>query len=67
MDWRAWAKARDRGLLCSINPDAHSIEELHDIHFRINIDRKGWLEKKDVINTKTLSQMRNFLRWRALH
>jgi histidinol phosphatase-like PHP family hydrolase len=24
MDWRWWKRARDKGVLCSINPDAHS-------------------------------------------
>ena len=23
MDWRLWAKAADKGLMCAINPDAH--------------------------------------------
>ncbi len=62
MDWRLWIQYRDRGLKCSINPDAHSIKDLMNCHFGINIARKGWLKKRDVINTLSLKEMRLFLK-----
>ncbi|NJM38376.1 MAG: DNA polymerase/3'-5' exonuclease PolX, partial [Akkermansiaceae bacterium] len=49
MDWRWWKRARDKGVLCSINPDAHSTARLHHIGLGIRIARKGWLRKKDVL------------------
>lgn len=61
MDWRYWIKAKEKGLLCSINPDAHSISDLLNCQYGIHMARKGWLEKKDVINTKTLKEMQHFL------
>jgi DNA polymerase (family X) len=62
MDWRFWHQASQKGLRCSINPDAHRIGDLQYYLAGINIARKGWLEKKDVINTYTLAQMTKFLK-----
>lgn len=61
MDWRYWKKAKEKGVKCSINPDAHSLRDLKNCEFGINMARKGWLEKSDVINTKTLNQIKKFL------
>lgn len=64
MDWRFWIQAKERGLKCSINPDAHSIHDLYNCHYGVNIARKGWLKKEDVINTLNLKQMIQFLKKR---
>ena len=61
MDWRFWHAAADRGLLCCINPDAHAKEQLQLIQAGINIARKGWLQKKQVINTLPLKKMQELL------
>ena len=61
MDWRYWRKARDRGLLCSINPDAHSTRGLQHLRFGVEVARKGWLRKQDVLNTRRLGALREFL------
>lgn len=61
MDWRFWHAARDKGLLCCINTDAHATSS-HE-HFRagVNVARKGWLEKKDVLNTRSLKEVQKYL------
>lgn len=64
MDWRFWIQAKERGLKCSINPDAHSIHDLYNCHYGVNTARKGWLKKEDVINTLNLKQMIQFLKKR---
>ena len=35
--------------LC-INPDAHNVDGLKDVEYGVGIARKGWLEKKNVVN-----------------
>jgi DNA polymerase (family X) len=50
MDWRFWKRAKDLGVRCAINPDAHSVRGLQDLWFGIAIARKGWLTREDVIN-----------------
>ncbi|MBL9180482.1 MAG: DNA polymerase/3'-5' exonuclease PolX [Verrucomicrobiaceae bacterium] len=50
MDWRWWRLAKEKGVKCSINPDAHSTRGLQDVIFGIKAARKGWLTRDDVIN-----------------
>ena len=61
MDWRWWKRARDKGVLCSINPDAHSRAALHYIGQGVSIARKGWLRREDVLNTRSLKDIEAFL------
>ncbi|HEY1121183.1 MAG TPA: PHP domain-containing protein, partial [Haloferula sp.] len=62
MDWRWWHRARDKGVLCSINPDAHSINQLQYLRFGASVARKGWLRREDVVNTKPLKEMESWLK-----
>jgi DNA polymerase (family 10) len=52
MDWRLWKRAAERGLACSINPDAHRAEDLEYVRAGINAARKGWLTRENVVNTR---------------
>ncbi|MBK1826105.1 DNA polymerase/3'-5' exonuclease PolX [Haloferula rosea] len=61
MDWRWWKKARDKGVRCSINPDAHRTEQFQYLRFGADVARKGWLRKQDVINTMNLEEVEAFL------
>lgn len=61
LDWRHWKQARDKGVKCVINPDAHHTSQIGYVRLGTNIARKGWLEKKDVVNTLKLPQMREAL------
>ena len=61
LDWRWWHKARDLGILCCINPDAHKTSHLRFLDFGVTMARKGWLRAQDVINTRTLVQLRKLL------
>ena len=61
MDWRHWHRARDKGVLTSINPDAHSTEQLQYLAFGVRLARKGWLRREDVLNTLSLEEVREFL------
>lgn len=62
MDWRLWHKAAEKGLKCSINPDAHAIEDLKYFRMGVSIARKGWLEKRHVINTQSLAAIKRTLK-----
>jgi DNA polymerase (family 10) len=61
MDWRWWKRARDKGVLCSINPDAHSTARLHHLGLGIKQARKGWLRREDILNTRALAEVQRFL------
>lgn len=53
LDWRLWPYAKSRGVKCVINPDAHRNEHSGFLRFGTGIAAKGWLEKRDVVNTSS--------------
>jgi DNA polymerase (family 10) len=61
LDWRLCRHARDKGVMISINPDAHSVEGLRDVPFGVGVARKGWLRARDVLNTRTASAVARLL------
>jgi len=62
LDWRWWPLAKQKGVKCVINPDAHRTERLQDLWFGIGIARKGWLTKDDVMNCLPLRKIEIALR-----
>jgi DNA polymerase (family 10) len=59
--------ARDEGVLVSIDADAHSVLDFADIRFGIGQARRGWLEKRNVLNTRPLAQLRAVFKRKAGH
>lgn len=57
LDWRWWRLAKEKGVRCSINPDAHSVGGLQNLFFGIGAARKGWLTRKDVVNCLPLDKV----------
>jgi DNA polymerase (family 10) len=50
--------AKAAGVLVSINSDAHSTFDLANLDLGVGQARRGWLEKRDVLNTRTLKELR---------
>jgi DNA polymerase (family 10) len=61
LDWRWWPRAKEKGVKCVIDPDAHRSERLQDLWFGIGIARKGWLTKEDVVNCLPLGKIERAL------
>ena len=61
MDWRWWPLAKEKGVKCSINPDAHHPAQLDHLWFGIGAARKGWLTRDDVVNTLPLGKIEDVL------
>ncbi len=61
MDWRLWHYAKEKGVKCVINCDAHRSEHVQYLRLGAGIARKGWLEAKDVINTLPLDKLKKEL------
>jgi DNA polymerase (family 10) len=53
--------AKDAGVLISIDCDGHSTRDFDNLSHGIAQARRGWLEKGDVLNTRTLKQLRPLL------
>ena len=62
LDWRWWPLAKQKGVKCVINPDAHRTERLQDLWFGIGIARKGWLTKDEVVNCLPVGKVEQALR-----
>jgi DNA polymerase (family 10) len=52
LDWRLCREARDAGVAITIGPDAHALAGLQNVDFGVGIARKGWLEPRDILNTR---------------
>ena len=61
LDWRWWQRARDKGVKCVINPDAHRISQFSMLRHGVTMARKGWLRRGDVMNTQSLEAMKKTL------
>lgn len=61
MDWRWWRRARDKGVKCAINPDAHHVEGFQNLHFGIRVARKGWLNKDDILNCRSRQEIAKWM------
>jgi DNA polymerase (family 10) len=57
LDWIHCKHAKSLGVMLVINPDAHAPSELKFLPFGIDVARRGWLTRKDVLNTLPLSQV----------
>jgi DNA polymerase (family 10) len=53
--------ARDIGVLVSVASDAHSTLELGHLQWGIGQARRGWLEARDVLNTRPVDEVRRLL------
>ncbi|MFZ5509229.1 MAG: DNA polymerase/3'-5' exonuclease PolX [Pseudomonadota bacterium] len=53
--------ARDEGVLVAINSDAHSALDFANLRFGVGQARRGWLEARDVLNTRSLRELRKLL------
>jgi len=61
MDWRWWPLAREKGVRCVINPDAHQVSGLQHLWFGVAAARKGWLTRQDVVNCLPLRKIETVL------
>jgi DNA polymerase (family X) len=54
-------KAKDREIKLAINTDAHGPKDLEWMRYGVGTARRGWLEKKDVINTLSYKELKKIL------
>ncbi|WP_051748425.1 DNA polymerase/3'-5' exonuclease PolX [Nevskia soli] len=54
--------AKEQGVPICINSDAHRTGDFTNLRYGVGQARRGWLEKGDVLNTRTLPQLRQYLK-----
>ncbi len=57
-------RAREGGVQFTISTDAHSTESFRFLDFGVLAARRGWVRKRDVLNTVTLTKLRKVLKSR---
>jgi len=59
IDWRYLPYAKEKGVMIAINPDAHNAAGIKDVFYGVGIARKGWQEKKDILNTRSGDEIKD--------
>ncbi len=67
LDWRWHQYALEKGVMLSINPDAHRNEGFTDMHYGVYVARKGGLTSKNCFNSFNLHQIERYLVDRKPH
>ncbi len=62
LDWKFGNKAKEVGMMTSINPDAHTIDGIDLMTYGVRIARKGKYEKERVLNAKSADEVRAFFK-----
>lgn len=64
IDWRWIPYCMEKGVMISINPDAHEKEAFHDMHYGVLVARKGGLTKEMCFNALSLKELEQRLKER---
>jgi len=64
LDWRMVRQARAAGVTISLGADAHSVSGMSNVAVGLGIARKGWVEARDVLNTRDADGFLAFTRQR---
>ncbi len=61
IDWRWIPYCLEKGVMISINPDAHQLKGYHDMRYGTYAARKGLLTKDNCLNAMDLNAFENYL------
>ena len=62
IDWRELYYAVEKGVMISINPDAHQVEGFQDMFFGTLIAQKVGIPRRNVLNAMDLNEINRYLR-----
>lgn len=62
LDWRWHQYALEKGVILSINPDAHRNEGFLDMHYGVIVGRKGGLYKEKCLNALSLHEIEHYFK-----
>ncbi|WP_407429677.1 helix-hairpin-helix domain-containing protein [Arcticibacter sp.] len=67
IDWRWHQYAIEKGVMLSVNPDAHSVRGFQDIHYGVIAARKGGVAAENCLNALNLTEISAFFESRRAH
>ena len=50
-----------KGVMLTMGTDAHHVDSMDNMKYGVFVARRGWAEKKHIVNTKTLSEFEKML------
>jgi DNA polymerase (family 10) len=53
-------KAIEAGVKLTISTDSHSVDHLRFVEYGVSVARRGWCEKKDIVNAMTLKELAKY-------
>ncbi len=56
--------AKEAGVKLAVNTDAHNVHQLDFMRYGIDVARRGWLERNDVLNARPWAELRRLLKRR---
>jgi DNA polymerase (family 10) len=62
MDWKWIPYAMKKGLMISINPDAHNLKGIQDIYYGVKAGRKGGLLKNNCLNSWSIAEFDTWIK-----
>ncbi len=54
-------QAKEVGVLFTLGTDAHAISHMDNMRFGVSVARRGWLEKNDIINSKSWKEVNEWI------
>jgi len=55
-------KAKELSILIGIGTDAHTLNQIENLYLGVAVARRGWLEKRDLLNTLSYDELIRILR-----
>lgn len=55
-------EAVKRGVKMIINTDSHAVDHLDNMRYGVSVARRGWAEKKDIVNTLSWVEFKKYFR-----
>ena len=55
-------EAKDKGLKFVINTDSHAVSHMKNMPFGVSVARRGWCERKDIINTLPFNKLSEWIK-----
>lgn len=58
-------KAREMGVMLAVTTDAHVLEHFDNMRYGVSVARRGWLRKRDLLNSYSWPDVKKMLKKRA--